>query len=163
MRLMNLQGLFLGPRRLAPRHCEREGCHQATREGKAFCSDHVEEHPYVRDLMARLAEREAQDDLVSKRGAKAVDLESSITVQEILQHLDFHGARTEERLCRELNLDTRTLHGYVQALRRRRLVTLGTTKRGSTLVKPLRQKPAAAPVVAAAPLQPESIETRRTG
>jgi hypothetical protein len=152
MRLRAFQGLLHQPRRLSPRHCEAPGCIQATREGKAYCSDHVEMHPYVQDLIARLEQREAEDERVAKRGPRAVNLQG-ITSQEILQHLAFHGPRTEERLCRELNLDVKTLQGYVQALRRKKLVTLGHTKRGSTVVK--LTKPL---VRAAAPMAPEELE-----
>jgi hypothetical protein len=164
MKLTNLQGLFTGPRRIAPRHCEHDGCDQATREGKAYCSDHVEEHPYVQGLLNRLAERDRQDDDVARRGSKAVDL-GGITAQEILAHLAFHGPRTEERLCRELNVGDKTVAGYVQALKRARLVTLGTTKRGSTLVKPARRALEAlseAPTEVASPIVPEE-PVRRTG
>lgn len=152
MRLRAFQGLLHQPRRLSPRHCEAPGCNQATREGKAYCSDHVEMHPYVQDLIMRLEEREAEDERVHRRGARAVNLQG-ITTQEILQHLAFHGPRTEERLCRELNLDVKTLQGYVQAMRRKKLVTLGHTKRGSTVVK------LAKPLVRAAePIQAEDVE-----
>lgn len=152
MRLRAFQGLLHQPRRLSPRHCEAAGCVHATREGKAYCSDHVEMHPYVQDLIARLDQRESEDERVQKRGPRAVNLQG-ITTQEILQHLAFHGPRTEERLCRELNLEVKTLQGYVQALRRKKLVTLGHTKRGSTVVK--LTKPL---LRAAQPIQAEHIE-----
>jgi predicted transcriptional regulator len=152
MRLRAFQGLLHQPRRLSPRHCEATGCSHATREGKAYCSDHVEMHPYVQDLITRLEQREEEDERVNKRGPRAVNLQG-ITTQEILQHLAFHGPRTEERLCRELNLDVKTLQGYVQALRRKKLVTLGHTKRGSTVVKLTK-----AMVRAAQPIPSEEIE-----
>lgn len=152
MRLRAFQGLLHQPRRLSPRHCEAPGCNQATREGKAYCSDHVEMHPYVQDLIMRLEEREAEDERVNRRGPRAVNLQG-ITTQEILQHLAFHGPRTEERLCRELNLEVKTLQGYVQAMRRKKLVTLGHTKRGSTVVK------LAKPLVRAAePIHADDVE-----
>jgi predicted transcriptional regulator len=109
-------------------------------------------HPYVQDLIARLEQRESEDERVHKRGPRAVNLQG-ITTQEILQHLAFHGPRTEERLCRELNLEVKTLQGYVQALRRKKLVTLGHTKRGSTVVK--LTKPL---LRAAQPIQAEHVE-----
>ncbi len=134
MRLRGIEGFFEGPKRISPRRCELAGCGLATREGKAYCSAHVEHHPYVQGLLEQLASREAEDDLVARRGPRAANV-AGITAQEILQHIAFHGARTEERLCRELNLDHKTLTGYVEALRRARLVKLGRTKRGSTLVR----------------------------
>lgn len=122
-----------GPRP-TPRHCEVSGCGKSTREGKAFCTDHVELHPYVRALLEQLEQRAAEDDAVRARGARAANLDG-ITAQEILQHLAVHGPRTEERLCRELNLEAKTLKGYVLALRREKRVRLGHTKRGSATVK----------------------------
>lgn len=115
-------------------YCERADCGASTREGKSHCSEHVDELPYVRDLMVQLAKREADDDVVKRRGAAGIDLGSSITAQEIMLHLSLHGTRTMERLCRELNLEDRTLRRYLAELRRRKLVRFGTTKRGSTTV-----------------------------
>lgn len=136
------------------RICEQPDCTQSTREGKPYCPDHVESHPYVQDILARIAERDDQDEKVAKRGARAVDLES-LTVGEILQHLAFNGARTEERLVRELNLDVKTLDGYLRALARRGYVSFGKTKRGSTVVKLRRMldTPTDTSVVAAAELE----------
>lgn len=163
MKLLNVQGLFTGPRRIAPRHCEAPGCDQATREGKAYCSEHVEQHPYVQGLLAQLAERDRQDEEVARRGAKAASL-GAITAQEILAHLAFHGPRTEERLCRELNVDDRTLGGYVSALKKARLVVLGTTKRGSTLVKLAKKRAEVEAPAVAAEIVPLAAEpARRTG
>ena len=125
------------------RTCDHPGCVERTRDGKPFCLDHVEDHPYVRGLLAQIAEREAQDDLVSRKGPRAVELDG-VTVQEILQHLELHGARTKERLVREVNLPAAVLHGYVRALVKRGLVKLGKTKRGSTVVRPVN---AAGPTV----------------
>ena len=84
--------------------------------------------------VSNLSTKDEQDEAVNKKGPRAVNLDS-ITVQELLQHLEMHGARTEERLARELNLELKTITSYVRALRRGRLVTTGYTKRGSTLVK----------------------------
>jgi hypothetical protein len=42
------------------RHCEAVDkgtgriCTQSTREGKPYCPDHVENHPYVQDLLNRM-------------------------------------------------------------------------------------------------------------
>lgn len=125
---------ILFEQKTSTRHCEHPSCARSTRESKAFCSEHVERHGYVQALLAQLGERERQDEEVLRRGSKAVKLKS-VTAQEILQHLAFHGPRTKERLCRELNLEARVLEGYIGAFRRARLVSLGRTKRGSTTVK----------------------------
>lgn len=124
------------------RACDAPGCVERTREGKPYCPDHVDYHPYVQELISRLAERDAQDEAVQKRGARAVDMEASLTVQEIILHLELHGPRTEERLVREVNLDARTLNGYLRALAKRKIITFGRTKRGSVTVKLVTTRPA---------------------
>lgn len=142
IRVLDLS-FYFARNRLRPRRCAAPGCAVATREGRDYCSDHVEQQPYVQALLAKLEERELQDDRVKSTGPKAVDL-SGITSREILQHLAFHGPRTEERLCRELDLDLKTLSAYVSAMRDKGLVRLGQTKRGSTVVKLVKRRIASA-------------------
>ena len=133
------------------RRCERGGCSERTRDGKPFCPDHVDEHPYVKIVLAQLAERETQDELVAAKGQGAADLDG-VTCQEILLNLRLHGGRTMERLVREINLDPKVLDGYVQALSRAGVVKLGKTERGSTIV---------GLVCGAAPLIPDDVVGRR--
>lgn len=115
------------------RFCDVLGCTQTTREGKPFCPDHVELHPYVQSILDTLREREEEEEKVRQRGARAVD-PHGLTARELVLHLSLHGARTLERLSRELQLDTRVLDGYVGALARRGVIGLGRTNRGSTVV-----------------------------
>jgi hypothetical protein len=140
---------FLEPQprtdRTTPRHCEAitgsVTCGKATREGKAYCPDHVEHNPYVAALLAQWSKKEDDDEVAKKNGAVSgqkrrytVNLDG-ITAQDLVAHLRTHGPRTEERLCRELHIDLFTLRGYIGAMRRKRMVALGHTKRGSTVVK----------------------------
>jgi DNA-binding MarR family transcriptional regulator len=116
------------------RHCEVEGCGVATREGKPYCSEHVERHPYVRQVLAQLVQRESEEARVFDQGARAVD-PAGITAQEILQFIRLHGPRTVPRLARELNLEVKTVTGYVRALERRKVVDTDTTRRGALIVR----------------------------
>lgn len=116
------------------RFCDVAGCTQTTREGKPFCPDHVELHPYVQTILDTLREREEEEEKVRQRGARAVD-PHGLTARELVLHLALHGARTVERLSRELQLDSKVLDGYVGALVRRGVVALGRTNRGSTVVR----------------------------
>lgn len=123
--------------RQKPRHCAAENCPAATREGKEYCTDHVEMHPYVQEMLAAWGQREADDkragiDYDKRRGRVNLD---GITAQDMLMHLRIYGPRTIERLCRELNITEQVAWGYVRAMRRTGLVSTGTTKRGSDLVK----------------------------
>lgn len=116
------------------RLCRSTGCDQTTREGKPFCPDHVEHHPYVQEILGTLAEREAEEERVRTAGAPAVD-PSGLTARELVLHLSLHGARTVERLARELQLDPTIVDGYVSALVDRGFIALGRTNRGSTVVQ----------------------------
>lgn len=116
------------------RFCDHLGCVQTTREGKPYCPDHVEQHPYVQAILSTLAEREAEEEKVRVRGSKAVN-PIGLTARELVLHLSLHGARTVERLSRELQLDAKVLEGYVAALVRQGIVALGRTNRGSTVVR----------------------------
>jgi len=116
------------------RFCRSSGCVQTTREGKPFCPDHVEHHPYVQEILGTLAEREAEEERVRTTGAPAVD-PTGLTARELVLHLSLHGARTLERLARELQLDPAVVDGYVDALVERGLIALGRTNRGSTVVR----------------------------
>ena len=58
-----------------------------------------------------------------------------LTAKELVLHLSLHGSRTVERLSREFQLEADVMHGYVDALQDRGVVTLGRTTRGSTVVR----------------------------
>jgi hypothetical protein len=119
--------------RPVPRHCEVPACGVATRAGKPYCSEHVDRHPYVSELLAQIAAREAEEAQVRARGAAAVDLDG-LTATEVLTFLRVHGERSVPRLARDLNMDLRTVAHYVSALARRGEVELGENRRGKTLV-----------------------------
>jgi hypothetical protein len=122
------------------RHCQQPLCGTATRQGKPFCSAHVDEHPYVKNLLARIDGKHAEEARVRDRGSRAVD-PNGLTSQEILRFLIVHGERTVPRLARDLNVDLGTLRAYVSALARKHRVSLGENKRGATLIR-YREVPA---------------------
>lgn len=140
---------------MPPRRCEL--CGDATREGKPYCPEHVERHPYVQEVLAVLEERSAEERRVLRRGASAVD-PRGVNAREILLQLHLYGERTVERLARDLQLDPALVPHYAQALARRGLVSLGRTERGSVLVCPV----AASGTELARPLQgPTTAALRR--
>jgi predicted HTH transcriptional regulator len=122
------QGMFsLGPDNQT-RICQEEGCFETTRERKPYCTDHFKQHPYVQQLLKQLSERDAEDRRVLMEGSIAVNLDG-ITVKEIIQLLKQKGPRTEQRLIRELHLDSSMVHNYVVALRKKGLIKNRTTPR----------------------------------
>ena len=137
----------LVPAKLIPRHCEAENCAQATRLGKPYCSQHVALHPYVRELLAQLEAQENELAKVRRMGARAVRSDG-LTAQEIIAYLRAHGRRTVKRLARDLNMEFVVLEGYMRALKRRRLISVTTTRRGTRLVQlpEHRRQQVAAPI-----------------
>lgn len=114
------------------RFCDVHSCPNTTREGKPYCTDHVDHHPYVQDLLSQLDDNETA--LARARLKGIVDLDSQ-AVQELLLHLNLHGARTEERLVRELHVDAKALKAILAKLTKAGKVQLGLTTRGSTVVR----------------------------
>jgi hypothetical protein len=122
------------PHTPSTRGCRHGDCEAMTREGKPYCPDHVDVHPYVRNLLDALAGRRAEEERVRSAGADAVDMDG-ITAREVVLHLSLHGARTIERISRELQIDGEIVTGYVAALDERDLIVTSATNRGSTVVK----------------------------
>ncbi|MGE0707195.1 MAG: hypothetical protein AB7N76_16720 [Planctomycetota bacterium] len=48
------------PRRHHPPTCTVPGCGQTTTGGKPFCSEHLDQMPYIQGLIDRLASRPAR-------------------------------------------------------------------------------------------------------
>ncbi len=114
--------------------CEAPGCNKSTREKKPFCSDHVEMHPYVQELLKAMADQAAEQEKVDQKISAQHVPADSLTVQEIINHIKVHGSRTVERLARELNFEVELIHRYVNTLVSRGVLKRGQTKRGSVIV-----------------------------
>ena len=117
----------------AAKMCDSPGCFETTREGKTYCSNHIEMQPYVRDLLKRMEQRHEEDEMVRREGSVAVNLEG-ITVKEIKLQLSISGSRTEERLTRELQIDKTVIHNYAIRLNKEGLVEFGRTLRNNLTV-----------------------------
>jgi hypothetical protein len=116
------------------RQCNTRGCHNTTREGKPYCPDHVEDHPYVQEILQTLQASENELTNVRRRGKRAINA-GGLVVKEITLHLSLHGGRTLERLSRELNVGIPVLKSYVDYLVAEGVAVLGRTTRGSTIVR----------------------------
>jgi len=114
------------------RQCATPGCYELTRENKPFCLNHIEQTPYVHQLLIRMENREKIDEGVSSDHRKATL--DSITAQEILLSLRQKGTVTEDSLCRTMNLGRQTVHNYVLSMLDKKLVMLRVTQRGRTNV-----------------------------
>lgn len=116
--------------RKKPTHCDQPGCVQATREGKPYCSDHVEQLSYVGQVQARIEARERELSDVAKRGARGVDVHG-IVAREILCSLWIHGERSVARLARELNVEFEQLRLYIARLRKAKMISQTSPRRGA--------------------------------
>lgn len=113
--------------------CEAPGCGKATREKKPFCSNHVEMHPYVQKLLKEMARQAAEHEQLRETSVRHVPVDS-LTVREIINHIELHGSRTIERLARELNLKVEIVEHYINTLVSRGVLKRGRTRRGNTIV-----------------------------
>lgn len=119
--------------------CETPGCPERTREGKPHCPEHLEDLPYVRGILDRLAERNAELERVDKNGWRAVELDG-ITATEITEYLRVYGERTLARIRREhlSKHPERVAQAYAEALAKAKRVTLGRTSRGNLCLRAAR-------------------------
>ena len=123
--------------------CEAPGCLGKTREGKAYCSEHVEMNTYASKVIEAIARRDAEDALVVRANSRPKDYNvDGVTARSILQQLEESGTRTKKRLCLELHLEPGVLDAYTTALVKKGLVRLGRTNRGGeTLTLPKTAAP----------------------
>ena len=146
-------------KRQPPNHCDvckLAGKSTATREGKHLCSEHVDQSPYVKALMQRILDKDGEIEKVEKQGKKAVE-PNSFTLREMLAELSTKGARTVERLVRELNISQAAVEGYAAYLKKTGQIKTRYTKRGSKVIELIKQ-PEEIPtkcIEAQSPLGPE--------
>ena len=114
-------------KRRTPSYCQK--CGGVSREGKLYCSEHVDEIGYVQEVRTRIESREAELAAVARVGIKAVDLEGFV-VREIVGLLTAHGARSVCRLAREVSIDFEVMLHYVRRLKTAGLIFQTRKARG---------------------------------
>ncbi len=90
-------------------------CGKSTREGKPYCPDDIEYHPYVQGILRTIEKREKEIKNVEKEGQREVDINGSVA-QEILSLVNVNGGRTIARLARDLNRAIDVMTHYAKAL-----------------------------------------------
>ncbi len=115
--------------------CQLSHCGNVTHGTKPFCSEHIEEHPYVRALVAELRARDAELERVAQRGPKAVDLDGAI-IGDIVHYLEENIECTAADLKRErLHYQPKeVVESYLIAMRRARMVKITRTRNGAMRV-----------------------------
>ena len=111
--------------------CRVQGCGHVTTERKPYCIEHIDRLPYVQELQAELAHRDAEEvAAASRRGWRAVNTDGS-RAREIIDQLAVKGAQTPKRLAITVEIRPNSLENYLGALERAGLVktlTLGSRR-----------------------------------
>jgi len=113
--------------------CGVEGCHRATREGKPYCYEHVERHPYVQELLLKLGAMDDEVEQVRKRGARVENAWGPLACEVVVKLRERGGSATCERLSRDLQRDPDVVRALLWMLRRVGRLVLTKTERGATV------------------------------
>jgi len=116
------------------RKCEVAGCGETTREGKDYCTRHVEKHPYIQHLLNVIATKHTEDRQVELGDSFAVNPEG-LTIKEIIIQLRQTGTKTLDGLSKALQLDKMIIQKYLFALQRQNKVELFMTQRDNIAVR----------------------------
>lgn len=116
--------------------CAVKGCPIQTREGKDYCSDHVERCDYVKSILDARKQHLLETRRINKNpGALTIDTE---IVRDAINFLTYDGPLSLEKLASLLSASNTLVEKIVMLLARQRMVTVKKTKRGSRLIVPLR-------------------------
>jgi len=116
--------------RSKPQRCRV--CGAATREGKEFCSLHIDQAGYVQGLSARISQLE-EEEARAEEGEVDLSPRSEIA-KELLLLLETNGPKTIERLAIDLNKSKKVVQTFVEGLQKKGLLKTKLTKRGATMV-----------------------------
>ena len=130
-RRMRVADVFRKKANLSNKRCKI--CGDLTQEGKLYCTDHVEHHPYIQSLLNKIEEKHYEEFEVSRLGEEGIDPDGD-NVHDILMYLKIYGPRTVERLARDLIMETEILHHYINFLAGKGQVNLTRNKRKRTVV-----------------------------
>jgi len=114
--------------------CQASGCTRSTREGKPFCSDHIENAPYVRRILGILTDRDEEERVLElKRGRIS---QAGFFYREtllLLRTKDF----TAKGLARRLDISHYAAERLIGLIDRDGLACKGETSRGDKTISGL--------------------------
>ncbi len=110
-------------------------CGKSTREGKPYCSEHIEYLDFPRSVMDEVAAREEEIEHAMRGDWRKIDINGGNT-QEVLMHLFTHGSRTVHRISRDvfIGASVRVAQAFADALEHAGLIEIGRTGRGSPVL-----------------------------
>lgn len=119
------------------RDCEVVGCSKSTREGKPFCSKHIESAPYIQEILGKLAAR-AEEEEILDRGRKLIPQDGFFVRESILllRTKDF----TIKSFSRRLDISHKAAARLVELLLRWGHAKESKTSRGGKTISGLGDK-----------------------
>ena len=111
--------------------CGAKGCLKTTREGKPYCSTHVEHSPYVKRVLEELALRDQEaNDL-----AAGLDIsKNGHLVRETLLSLE-QGSYTAAKLSRLMDISHAAAETLIRVICDKKLAVMGKTDRGALTIR----------------------------
>ena len=122
--------------RVSNPRCKEKECDRTTREGKPYCSDHVEHSPYVRRVIEELELRDREAASLAKGGTVSPN---GHLVRETLLMLE-QGSYTAAKLSRLMDISHNSTETLIREMSRMGLAHLGKTDRGSLIISKLKEQ-----------------------
>lgn len=110
--------------------CQAVTCGRTTREGKPYCSDHVDQSPYVRKVLNEIARREIEVHTLETGGALRPDAH---LVRETFLLLRMK-VLTVKALAKKLDLKQDSAHRLISQVVQYGLAREGETQRGERTI-----------------------------
>lgn len=136
-RRMKVADVFRKKSNLGNKNCKI--CGGLTQEGKLYCTNHVEYHPYIQRLLDKIEEKDYEELEVERLGEEGIDPDGP-NVHDILTYLTIYGSKTVEGMARELLMDPAVLQHYVNYLASKGQVILSKNIRKKTVVSKTKTK-----------------------
>jgi len=122
--------------------CQESGCSRTTREGKPFCSDHIESSPYVQEILGVLAERNIEARIL-EQGVGRIDKEGYFYKETLL--LLRSKNYTARGLARRLDLTFKAARRLIILITSDGLARCKETSKGDLYISTLGEKDLAPP------------------
>lgn len=107
--------------------CHKPGCNASTREGKPFCSDHIENCDYIKKVLAEIDRRDNESRVLDSGRWVA---QNGHLVREALLLLD-GGTFTAARLGRMLDISEKAADTLIRMMARKGYVRIGFSDTGA--------------------------------
>lgn len=122
--------------------CNHAPCKRATREGKPYCSEHVELSPYVARIIEELELRDHEAALLA--AGKKIARDGHL-VRETLLMLE-QGSYTSAKLSRLMDISHSSTETLIRIMDDMGLATMSKTDRGALVIAKIGSAPESPPI-----------------